>query len=472
MSAPFIYRFTRDLRLDDHAGLAHAAANGDIIPVLVIDRAMETRIGHSPRRAAFFCATVAALDAELRERGSRLLVRRGAPGAILKSIARASGASGVAWSWKYDAASMQRDQRLQSELEEAGLRATIVHDAPAVPPEETAAARSDGRGYRAFAPYFDVWRTMNVTSYEAPLLMRFATSDLQSEPLPSPHEFGALERLVEAGEPVARERLRRFLSEAAVQYATALSVPSEDGTSRLSAHLSFGAISARTVVRSTLQRIDDPFLLSEERMSLRLFLRSLAMRDFFLQLAWFEPQTEDEPLQERMRSFPFAKSHRALDAWRGGKTGYPLIDAGVRQLHETGWMHPHVRAVVASFLCFDLGVDWRVGREEWDRWLIEDDPALATGNWQWIAGVGADLVQYPRIYNPQKQRRRFDPLGTYVKAWVHELAHVPVGAWQSSRNDETQLALPLFVRDGYPQPIIDHEAAARGFLERYREFRT
>lgn len=472
MSPPFIYRFTRDLRLDDHAGLAHAAANGDIIPVLVIDRALEMRIGHSARRAAFFCATVAALDAELRARGSRLLVRRGALGAVLKSVARAAGASGVAWSCAYDAASIQRDERLQSELEEAGLRATIVHDAPAIPPEETAAARNNGRGYRAFVPYFDVWRTMNVASYEAPLLMRFATSDLQSEPLPSPHEFGALERIVEAGEPVARERLRRFLSESAVQYAASINVPSENGTSHLSAHLSFGAISARTIVRATLQRIEDPFLLSEERLSLRLFLRSIAMRDFFLQLAWFEPLTEDQPLQERMRGFPFAKSHPALDAWRAGKTGFPLIDAGVRQMRETGWMHPHVRAVAASFLCFDLGVDWHAGRDEWDRWLIEDDPALANGNWQWIAGVGADLVQYPRIYNPQKQLRRFDPAGAYVRTWVPELAHVPVGSWQGSRSDETQLALPLFARDGYPQPILDHEAAARAFLERYRAFRT
>ncbi len=470
MARPIVYRFTRDLRLDDHAGLADAAAHGDVVPVLVIDRALENRIGRSPRRAAFFCATVAALDASLRERGSRLLVRRGPAGTALKSIARACNASGVTWSRSYDAASMQSDERLQSELEEAGLRAGIVHDAPAIPPEETAAARSDGRGYRAFAPYFDVWKTLKVASYEAPLLMRFASTDLQSEALPSPHDFNALERITEAGERAALDRLRRFLGETAMQYSIAMNVPSDGGTSHLSAHLSFGAISARRIIRDTLERLDDPFLLSEERVSIRAFLRSIAMRDFFLQLGWFEPQTESEPLQEKMHGFHFASTHPALEAWKAGKTGFPLVDAGIRQLHETGWMHPHVRAVAASFLCFDLGVDWRVGCDEWERRLIEDDPALSIGNWQWVAGVGADMVQYPRIYNPQRQRRRFDPGGAYVKRWVPELAHVPVGSWQSIRGAETQLALPLFARDGYPQPVVDHEEAAREFLKRYRAF--
>jgi deoxyribodipyrimidine photo-lyase len=169
-----------------------------------------------------------------------------------------------------------------------------------------------------------------------------------------------------------------------------------------------------------------------------------------------------------MRSFAFARGHESLDAWRGGKTGYPFVDAGIRQMHETGWMHPHVRAVVASFLCFDLGVDWRVGRDEWDRWLIEDDPALAVGNWQWIAAVGADLVQYPRIYNPEKQRRRFDPNGAYCKRYVDELAHVPVSALGAGALNEEQLALPLFDARTYPRPVVDHEAAAKAFLERYR----
>ncbi|HUA08824.1 MAG TPA: deoxyribodipyrimidine photo-lyase [Candidatus Acidoferrales bacterium] len=472
MAAPFIYRFTHDLRVEDHAGLAQAAAHGDVLPVLVIDRAAEARLARSPRRAAFYCAAVAALERALNERGGRLIVRRGAAGPTLKSIARACAARGVAWSTSYDGPGAASDARVQSELEEAGLRAEIVHDAPAIAPEETAAARpSGGDGYRAFAPYYDVWRMLRPASFDVPLLVRFAPSDLQSEPLPVPHEFGAGDRALDAGPAVASAALDKFLSGgAAVQYAVAMNVPSDDGTSHLAAHLSFGSIAARTVLRATLARLEDPFLLSEERVSLRLFVRSLALRDFFLQLAHFYGPIDDEALQPKMRGFTFARTHRALDAWRGGSTGFPLVDAGVRQLHETGWMHPHVRAVVASFLCFDLGVDWRVGRDEWERWLIEDDPVLANGNWQWIAGVGADMAQYPRIYNPEKQRRRYDPSGAYVKRWVPELAQLPMSAWSGGR-DEGQLALPLFAR-AYPAPVVDHEREAHAFLERYRAYVT
>jgi deoxyribodipyrimidine photo-lyase len=469
--APFIYRFTRDLRLEDHAGLVEAASQGDVLPVLVIDRATAARIGRSPRRAAFFCAAVAALDGALRERGAHLIVRRGTAASTLKHIARACAANGVAWSASYDGAGSTADARLQSELEEAGLRAAVVHDAPAIAPEETATARpSGGDGYRAFAPYFDVWRSLRPASYDVPLLVRFAPSDLQSEPLPVPSEFGSTDGTIEAGPQVARAALERFLSGPALQYSIAMNVPSDERTSHLSAHLSFGGISARSVVRATLERLDDPFLLSEERVSLRLFLRSVAMRDFFLQLGFFYGGLDDEALQSKMRGFRFARSHTALDRWREGQTGFPLVDGGMRQLRQTGWMHPHVRAVVASFLCFDLGVDWRVGRDEWERWLIEDDPSLASGNWQWIAGVGADMAQYPRIYNPEKQRRRYDPSGAYVKRWIPELAALPMSAWMPGVRDDSQLTLALFARDAYPQPAVDHEHEARAFLERYRAY--
>jgi deoxyribodipyrimidine photo-lyase len=366
---------------------------------------------------------------------------------------------------------MQSDTETEAAVEEAGARAIVVHDAPAIPPEESTAARSSGsEGYRAFVPYYEVWRELVPGSYEAPLLLSFARAQLQSEPLPQPQEFGAPESAAKVGPAAAREKLDAFLRGSALQYSFALNVPADDRTSHLSADLTFGTISARTIVRETRTRMDDPFLLSEERSSLRLFLRSIAMRDFFLQLSWYNPRTSDETLQEKMREFPFAESHPQLDAWREGRTGYPLIDAGIRQLRATGWMHPRVRAMAASFLCFDLGVDWRVGMEEWERQLIEDDPALAIGNWQWIAGVGADLAAYPRIYNPRKQARRFDPNGVYARTWIAELANVPGGGFDRARLASTQIELPLHAAATYPQPIVDHEKAARAFLKRYQQF--
>lgn len=468
---PFLYRFTQDLRLEDHAGLAAAASRGPVVPVLVIDAATQGRLKRSARRAAFFCRAVGALDAELRERGSRLIVRRGEAGRILAEVARAAGASGVAWSAGYGLRVAEHDRRLQSGLEEAGLAAVIVHDAPAVSPEESSAARSaDGPGYRAFARYFEVWSELPIASYEYPLLLRFAPADVRAEPLPEPPEFEAEEVEIAAGAAAARRSFERFLRENAAGYADAATTPADDRTSHLSAHLAFGAISARAIARAVRDRIGDPFMLSEERVSLKLFLRAVARRDFFLQLSWFHPETHDESLQEKMRGFSWKRSHPALDAWRTGTTGYPLVDAGIRQLHATGWMHPHVRAVAASWLCFDLGVDWRVGRDEWDRWLIEDDPALATGNWQWIAGVGADMAQFPRIYNPERQRRRYDPDATYVRRWIGELQHVPTEVWLGRSSDSKQLRLALYDGESYPTPTVDHGSAARAFLGRYREF--
>jgi deoxyribodipyrimidine photo-lyase len=468
---PFIYRFTTDLRLDDHAGLAAAAARGEVLPVLIIDEVLATRLRAGGRRTSYFCRAVRALAAELRERGSRLIVRRGAPGKCIAELALATGASGAAWIAAYDSRGMGEDRRAQSELEEAGFAAVLVHDAAVIPPEESAAAHSAGSaGYRAFAPYFERWSELAVASYENPLLLTFLMPEIEGEELPEPREFGSAEVETEAGPRAARRQFEGFLQERAAQYALAATHPARDATSKISVHLSFGAISARTIARSLRQRLGNPFALAEERFALKLFLRSLARRDFFLQLAWFYPFTEDEPLQEKMQNFVPAATHPALEAWRSGTTGYPLVDAGVRQLHATGWMHPHVRAVAASFLCFDLGVDWRVGRDEWNRWLVEDDPALATGNWQWIAGVGADMAQYPRIYNPQRQRRRYDPDGRYVRRWVPELRHVPTEAWHGRISDAPQLELALFDGDAYSQPVVDHADAARAFLARYRAF--
>ncbi|HYZ17861.1 MAG TPA: deoxyribodipyrimidine photo-lyase [Candidatus Acidoferrum sp.] len=469
-----VFAFTRDLRLTDHAGLASAARHGEVVPVHVVDPSSAARLRRSAPRAAYYCSAVRALDEELRSQGSRLIVRRGNPGQVLRALARAVGAAAVSWSCGYDAKSVRADRDLQSTLEEAGLRALPVHDAPAVPPEDAAAGHRRGDGYRAFVPYHALWRTLIPLpdAGSAP----FARVEIASEPLPFPEEFGSNAVVDEAiGEDDARAKLRAFLAGPALAYGIARNVPGAGETSRLSAELSFGTIAAREVVRAVCERIADPFLLVEERTSLRLYLRSLAQRDFFLQLAWYNESLEEQPLQEKMRNFAFARSHGQLDAWRSGRTGFPLIDAGIRELRATGWMHPRVRAIAASFLCFDLGVDWRVGRDEWDQHLIEDAPALAVGNWQWIAGVGADLAAYPRIYNPLKQARRFDPAAVYVRRWIPELAALSDAAIldPAGPSRQTQLQLPLFGERGYPRPILDHEAAARAFLERYgREVRT
>ncbi len=469
--APALFLFSHDLRLDDHAGLTEATRHGAVVPALVLDPTLRERAERSPRRAAFFYGAALSLARSLQERGARLIVRRGPLISATKRLAREVGARTVAMSAQYDATSAGRQRRLQSSLEESGLRVALVHDAPAVPPDATASVRSaeGGTGYRAFAPYFAAW----VQQARTPLgvKVRFAAPEVSSEELPAPSEFDAA-HCEGPSEARAMNALDAYLAGPALQYLTARNVPSSEATSRLSGDLSFGTISARTVLARIDERMRDPFLLAEERRSLRELVRALAQRDFFLQLAWFFEGSPDALLQERMRRFPSARSHAGLGAWRDGRTGFALIDAGIRQLHATGWMHPRVRLVAASFLCFDLGVDWRVGRDEWERYLVEDEPALANGNWQWSAGVGADLAQFPRIYNPVKQLRSFDPRAAYARTWLPELAAVPdvdildpTGATR-----RMQLSLPLFDGSTYPKPIVDHDQAARAFLARYAGF--
>lgn len=461
---PIVYRFLRDLRLDDHAGLAEASKHGEIVPALILDQPLKKSLQSSPRRAAFFCGAVSALDARLRELGSRLIVRRGESSVALREIARECGARHVAWSVSYDGAARHEQHRTADDLQDGRLRVLQVHDAPAIPAVQTTAARSTaGDGYRAFGPYFEVWKQCEPAVFEAPLLLRFWSKALQTEQTPDAREFQALENDCIATPTQALNQLARFLDGCATQYSVGAHVPSEDGTSRLSAHLSFGTISARSVVRAVSERSRDAFLLSEERLSLKRFLRALSRRDFFLQLRWYHPHTDCMPLQERMRHFDFALNHPALEAWLQGRTGFPLIDAGIRQLHASGWMHPLVRSIAASFLCFDLGVDWKIGRDEWDRYLTEDDEALASGNWQWVAGVGADRAAYPRIYNPEGQAHRLDPAGEYARRWISELEM----DFATARRSNTGMQIPLFQTRAYAAPVVVHRQAAREFLDRY-----
>jgi deoxyribodipyrimidine photo-lyase len=463
------------LRIEDHAGLAAAARCGAIVPALILDPSTQGRLARSPRRAAYFRCAVDELASELRARGSTLVVRRGPLLSTAKRLAREAGVETVAWSAAYDSVTREGQRRLQAALEESGFRALSVHDAPAVSPEETAAARSEGEGlgYRALAPYIAAW--LVAPRIQAALDPRFAAHALPSEPLPAPAEFdepGVAAELPPTGR-AALAAFERYLAGPALQYPTARHVPAGPPTAHLCAPLSFGTISARTVLAAIDRRARDPYLLAEERRALAKLVRSLAQRDFFYQLAWYFEDAPDQPLQAHMRGFRFAPGHPRLADWTAGRTGFPFVDAGMRQLAATGWMHPRARLVAASFLCFDLGVDWRVGRAVWDRLLIEDDPALATGNWQWIAGVGADLAQYPRIYHPLRQAKAYDPRGIYVRRWIPELAGLPDADVLDPRGADAraQLALPLFGASGYPAPILEHEAAARAFLQRYAQAR-
>ncbi|MGH7729076.1 MAG: FAD-binding domain-containing protein, partial [Vulcanimicrobiaceae bacterium] len=348
---------------------------------------------------------------------------------------------------------------------EAGFAVRIVHDAPAVSPEQIVAARAeDPGGYRSFAAFASAWEAQ--PRQPSTVALRFAAHDVVGE---APPQARGECNGVPSSEGTALAAFERYLERAALGYLAARRVPSAGATAHLAAPLSHGVLSARRVLERLEQRAGDRFLLAEERLSLRALRESLVRRDFFLQLAWCFEREPDAVLVAAMRDFRWARSHPALAAWREGRTGIPLVDAGMRELRASGWMHPRIRAVVASFLCFDMGLDWRIGRDAWEAELIEDEPALASGNWQWIAGIGADPVRLPRIYNPWKQARIHDPEGKYVRRWIPELAERPLGDRFDLRAAAVaQLRLQLF-EDTYPAPLVDHDRAARAFLRRYGE---
>ncbi|TAM58461.1 deoxyribodipyrimidine photo-lyase [bacterium] len=475
MSRRVIYRFRRDLRLEDHLGLVRALSEGRVVPVLLLDDLTVARVSANARRATFYCQAVAALEQALRARGAQLVVRRARrAGPALVALARALDAAAVAWSWTYDGPGLADDRDTAQALEEAGVRVLLAHDAPVLSPEDVDLQRHGaGEGYRAFTPYRAAWSRVAPVEYASERLLdgAFDVPAAAGQPLPEPRDFGHEPVTLECagGAAAAAERLATFLDLHARDYTLARRLFAGPPTSHLGADLALGTLSARRIVRELRALAGRPYAVAEERRSFEEAERALVLRDFFLQLSWHWPRTHERPLQEKP-TLAFAGDAPGVAAWEHGMTGYPLVDAAMRELRARGWMHPKARAVAASFLCFDLGVSWKRGREIFDRYLVEDDAALATGNWQWIAGVGADMAQYPRIYNPVRQARTFDPEGRYVRRWVPELAGVPAHVIHAPLDvsPRGQMELPFIETAHYPRPIVEHDAAARKLLARYR----
>jgi deoxyribodipyrimidine photo-lyase len=276
------------------------------------------------------------------------------------------------------------------------------------------------------------------------------------------------------GEAWAIDRLKHFVTASAGDYRTNAEYPGRGGTSRLAPSLRFGCIGPRQIYHSVAERMARSWTLAEERLSMEAFLRRLALRDFYIQLSYFDQSLHELELQEKMRGFVARADDRAIERWMEGKTGYPLVDAAMRQLRAEGHVHQRAATVAASFLCIDLGADWRVGRDIWMNLLLEADEAQCDGNWQRIAGSGTDQASYPRIYNPEKQARYFDAQAVYVRRHVPELAKLPTSAalapWTIDR--QKQIELGFFTADQYAQPVVEHDSAARAFLARYQEYRS
>ena len=456
--------FRRDLRVHDLPALAGAARADRIVPVFVFDdRLLRTGRFPSANRTAFMLGCLRELDAELRDRGARLAVRHGRPEREILALAREVGAEDVFFTADSSPWSRRRDQQVIDTLAADGVRA---HASPGafVVDDPSNLRTGQGKPYTVFTPFHRTWENEERREPATTPRTLSPPSGLKTGRMPSLSDLGVEEEPdlpFEPGEKAARRAMSAFLREPVKHYDD-LHNRAAGGTSRLSPYLRWGCLSPRELEEKASER---------RGAGAAAFVRQLAWRDFYAAVLMHFPFVVEKEFQEKYRDLEWARKSKKLDAWKQGRTGYPFVDAGMRQLVAEGWMHNRLRLVVGSFLTKDLHLDWRLGEAFFMEHLVDGDMAANNGNWQWVSSVGTDPKPYfQRLFNPVRQQQKFDPDGEYVRRWVPELADVPdshlAEPWTMSEGDQ-QMAGCVIGQD-YPEPIVDHAEERRVAQERYR----
>ncbi|MBS27775.1 MAG: deoxyribodipyrimidine photolyase [Alphaproteobacteria bacterium] len=472
--APAIVWFRQDLRLTDNPALAAACANGrPVIALYILDEESE---GVRPPGGAsrwWLHKSLESLALSLSETGQRLVLRRGGALGVLKDLVRETGASSVLWNRCYEPGAIARDTAVKSVLQSAGVDVESFNASLLLEPWQIETGQ--GGPYKVFTPFWNRLRelhrppTLVEPAARIPAVPSVAGDDLdQWSLLPDkPDWAGGLRDAWEVGEAAAQQRLSAFLDAPVADYPTDRDRPDRPGTSCLSPHLHWGEIGPHQVWRAAASLIyaGDPRSGGAESL-----LRELAWRDFNHHLLFHFPTIVTANWRPKFDAFPWRDDPQGLAAWQCGQTGYPIVDAGMRELWATGWMHNRVRMIVGSFLVKDLLTDWRAGEAWfWDT-LVDADLANNVGNWQWVAGSGADASPFFRIFNPVSQGEKFDPQGGYVRRWVPELADVP-DKWIHRPWDapaDVRAAANFTLGGSYPRPIVDHARARVRALEIYK----
>jgi len=443
--------FRRDLRLHDHPALTQAAEDGDrIAPLFVIDHRLLDGRWRAPNRLWWMRASIAALAADFEARGVTLHVFTGDPREVVPAFATSVGARRVLVTRDLAPYGRTRDAAVSARLASIGVRWEAATGLVIQEPE--AVQRAAGRPFVVFGPFHRAWLGLpRRAALPAPdrLIGARAVATGRIEDLLDAVEPTADRALLPApGEDAARRRLERWATSPALDhYDVGRDRLDLDGTSRLSQDLRWGSLSAVEVA----ERCDGP---GDGR---RRFLAELAWRDFYAHRLWHDPRAARLADRPRFETVAWQRDPTVIEAWRRGRTGYPVVDAAMRQLLAMGWMHNRARMIAASFLTKHLGVDWRVGERHFMEHLLDGDPASNNGGWQWAASTGADAQPWFRVFNPAIQGRRHDPDGDYVRRWVPELADRP-GA---SVHDD----LPP---GAYLPPIVHHREARDQALAMYR----
>ena len=505
-----IHWFRSDLRIEDNTALAAACARGsELVPVFVLDEVLLERHRDAHPRLRFLDRCLRDLARALDAAGSRLVVMHGAPERRLPELARACGASLVAWNRDYGPYAKRRDRAVRRALERDGVGVREYKDRVVFEGEEIRTGK--GEAYSVYTPYRRVWWRRYLAEPPPDVPAHGRLPPLPDAELLDGHPLDSLDALLDgprgdskAGGPAggdpgdrspdgpksggprvarsvsstpamadaagippggataARARLDAFLGGTARRYHVDRDVPSIAGTSRLSPYLRFGAISVRACVRAGLALAEAEPGASE---GVSRWLDELVWREFYHAILDSHPRVLERPFRPEYDTLEWDDRPDRLEAWQAGMTGYPLVDAGMRELAATGWMHNRARMIAASFLAKDLHIDWRAGERWFMQRLLDGDPASNNGGWQWAASTGTDAQPFFRIFNPTAQGERFDPQGEYVRRWLPELRGL------AGRAAHRPWDAPLASR-GYPPPIVEHRHERAVALARYRAARA
>ena len=473
---PVIVWFRRDLRLADNPALTEAVASGrPVIPLYVLD---ETPGLRAPGGASLWWLgkSLGRLEASLEGLGSRLILRRGEAAAEVAALVRETDASAVVWNRLYDPGVTDRDAQLKTTLKRDGRQVESFNGA--LLSEPWTVRNKSGQPFRVFTPF---WRaaqaSLDLTSLR-PTPKRLAPPEAwpSSERLetwrlqPTKPDWSRGFDIWTPGEAGAWARLNAFLADGLSHYAERRDIPAADAGSRLSPHLHFGEISPRQVWAAVDEAMDAAPALGRNADKFR---AELGWREFSHSLLFQHPQMETRNFKPEFDAFPWRDDPEGFRAWSRGRTGYPMVDAGMRELWATGFMHNRVRMLAASFLVKHLLVDWRLGEAWfWDT-LVDADRANNASGWQWVAGSGADAAPYFRIFSPMGQGETFDPDGRYVRRWVPELARLPDAVIHSPWTADPAIlrAAGVTLGETYPRPLVDHRLARERALAAFQRTR-
>lgn len=457
-----IHWFRRDLRLTDNTAWQAAQRTGaPVIPLFVLDPALLASRYVGAHRLTFLWDALRALDRDLRAQGRALVIRHGDPAAVISQLAAESGARAVNANRDYSPYARRRDRRVEMAL---SVPLHCLDDALLVVPE--AISKTDGTPYTVYTPFKKQW-----FAFPKPIPDRERVPYKPFSPLP----LGRLPELAEyrimpvqdlplASETEAQRRLAQFVAGPIFHYGARRNLLAEPGTSVLSPYLRFGLLSVREVYAAAQQALaaaPDETAAS----SVDTWLSELAWREFYVHILYHFPHVRRGNFRAKYDGLIWRDAPDELDAWKNGLTGYPVVDAGMCQLRQTGWMHNRARMITASFLTRHLLIDWREGERHFMQYLIDGDPAANNGGWQWVAGTGTDAQPYFRIFNPITQGRKFDPVGDYVRRWVPELQAVP----EPTIHTPWKMPTPP---TAYPAPIVDHAQARARALVAFEAIKT